>query len=326
MLRACVIGCGHISEKHLKAISLLPNVKLVAVADCNMNRAVFAANKYKCIAYNNYKKMIEDTHPDAVHICTPHFLHAQIGRFALKKNINTIFEKPGAIEEDDFDELIGIQGRAKCISCVMFQNRLNNSSIEAKKIINSNNFGKILGCTANVLWSRNIEYYKVGKWRSLVKEAGGGVLVTQAIHTLDLMQFLLGEIENGNGLRTNILFSDIEVEDTFVANITFKNGCNGFLVATVANSCNLPAEINIYYENAVLKISGSNLSIIEKKQGIEYKTIVADNNVDICYSNSHEKVIKTFYEDINKGVTTLPSLNDAKQVFGIIKKLYSSCR
>lgn len=323
MKTVCLVGCGHISKKHLMTIKELENVRLAGVADVDNAKAQCISQEMKCNAYNDYKQMIHQEKPDVIHLCVPHYLHYEMCEYAMKKNINIIIEKPGALSSDEFKRLLETQKQTKGITAVMYQNRLNNSVIKAKEIIDSGEYGDIIGCTANILWKRERNYYLLSEWHASKKQAGGGVLLTQGIHTIDLIRYLLGEVIDAKCIRGNLLYKDIEVEDSAIALLKLKKEISCILVATVANCCNIPAELTIYMENATLKVSGEQL-YIKRTNSELWKCIVTDMQLgaDRCYGRGHNKFIKKFYVDVDKGKTLLPSLMDAYLNFNILDKLY----
>lgn len=324
--KVCIVGCGHISSKHAEAIVSLRDIKLCAASDISKDKVISFSDKYNCKPYLNYNDMFEVEKPDAVHICVPHYLHAEIALTALNYGINIILEKPGALSVSDFDQMIDLQKRTGGFCTVMFQNRLNKSVIRAQEIVESEKYGKILGCSAMLLWNRNTEYYLSSKWRSKQIQAGGGVLITQAIHTIDLLRYIMGDIDSVKTMKGNIKHINLEVEDSFCAAIKFKNNIEGVIFTTVASPCNMPAEINIYFERACLTISGVDLLLkYRENNAVIIKHVISGENADICYGNGHHKFIEKFYRDINCDKMELPTIEDAKKTFLVLEKLYGYC-
>ena len=151
---------------------------------------------------------------------------------------------------------------------INFQNRFNPTSIKAKEIIDSGEMGKIRGVKGLVTWFRDADYYVESGWRGSFQTEGGGVLINQSIHTLDLMRWLVGEVEFIEGhVSTRALKDVIEVEDTAEATLYFKNGARGIFYATNCYTDNSPVEIEIHFDKGTLRIYDDELIKIQMANG-----------------------------------------------------------
>ena len=188
MYRSVIIGCGAISSKHADAIINTGNA-LIAACDTDSAALSNFCKKYNCRGYADYKAMLDKEMPDAVHICLPHYLHFEAADYALSKDIAVFLEKPPAVNESELERLYKYSDK-KLTVC--FQNRFNATTESALEIIRSGKYGKLVGANAYVTWNRYGDYYTKSNWRGKKRTEGGSVLINQAIHTLDLLCFLLG--------------------------------------------------------------------------------------------------------------------------------------
>jgi len=298
-----IIGCGAIHNVHVDAIRNNSLGSILWFVDIQEDRAKASAQKYGGNWCTDYRKAIEDPKVDVVHICTPHYLHAQMAIDAVNAGKHAFVEKPVATNL----ELARLMAQAakknnKAIT-VCFQNRYNPTSIKAKEVIESGELGKIKGIKGLVTWYRDPEYYTSSGWRGRFDTEGGGVLINQSIHTLDLMQWLAGEVEYIQGnVATRVLSDVIEVEDTADATLFFKNGAIGIFYATTCYTDNSPVEIEIHMEKGKLRIYDGKL---EKIQDGKFEVLV-DENSDVSpyksyWGMSHSTLIREFYENIMSG-------------------------
>lgn len=310
MLKAAVIGLGDISKIHILAIQDNPNVELVAVCDIDetLKNTVPFVN-----FYTDYHVMLEKEKLDCVHICLPHYLHYPATKACVEKGINVFQEKPLALNTDEGLALVKLEEDYKDIKiCVCLQNRFNESFEKLEEIVKSGQYGKIVGIKGLVTWFRSKDYYDVKPWRGKMEYAGGGAMINQSIHTLDLMQLLGGEIEAIRGSIDNMLDYDIEVEDTAIANIKFKNGVKGLFFSTIANAGNSSVEFQVIFEKEKLTIKDSILTRVN--QDGKKEEIVEDAKLPgakFYYGASHSKLINKFYTCIADNTEDYVHVKDA---------------
>ncbi|MGN1062057.1 MAG: Gfo/Idh/MocA family protein, partial [Candidatus Scatosoma sp.] len=223
--KTAVIGCGRISVMHFDGIARSPLVKLVACCDVDGEKAESAAKKYGCAAYTDYKEMIEKERPDAVHICLPHHLHAPAAQYALQRGVNVLCEKPMTISLADAEAAVALAKEKNLCYAVIFQCRYNAASRLVKRYAQSGSLGKIL-CVSSVLtWSRSDEYYSSSDWKGTWEKEGGGVVIDQAIHSIDLVNWLVNSpVKNVSVSMANRGHKKVFVEDTADGLIEFENG------------------------------------------------------------------------------------------------------
>ena len=185
---------------HFAATTTNPSAQLIAVCDIKEDRAQSASAKYGVPYYTDYEEALA-LGPDIIHVCTPHHNHAEIAIAAAKRGIHILTEKPMAVTLHDADRMIRAAEDNKVTLGVIFQNRYNPSSLAIKEAVTSGALGKVLGGRLFVTWLRDDEYYSKSDWKGTWDMEGGGVLIDQAIHTMDLMQswahrFSRGSIHN----------------------------------------------------------------------------------------------------------------------------------
>lgn len=314
MLKIAVIGLGDISSIHLSAIQANPTAELVAVCDIDETRrkSVEGVN-----FYTEYQEMLEKETLDCVHICLPHYLHYPVTKACVEKGIHVLQEKPLALHTEEGLELLKLEEDNKQVKiAICFQNRLNETVEKLRQVIAENKYGKIVGIKGIVTWARSKSYYDNKLWRGKLDLAGGGVMINQAIHTLDLMQLFGGEIATIRGTVDQLLDYGIETEDTAAARIEFKNGINGFFFATNANGNNSSVELQIVCENQKLTIKDNRLTMLDENGG---KVVIEEDTKlygsKFYYGASHKKLIDGFYacilensQDYIHAKDALPSL------------------
>ncbi len=324
-IKAAIIGCGTIFGVHADAIAKNENTELVCVVDIDAKKAKEAANRYNCKYYADYIQMLDIEDIDVVHICTPHYLHAPMAIEAMKKGKHVLTEKPIAISVDDAHEMIKVSGETEKILGICFQNRYNETSLKIKEVLESGKVGKVIGIKGLVTWNRSREYYTKSNWKGTWEKEGGGVLINQAIHTLDLLQWFAGEIDSLKAqVDISLLEGIIEVEDTAHAAIKFNNGAIGIFYSTNCYPADSPVEIEIICEEATIKLCGEltinygngkveTINEIDKKTG--YKSY---------WGCSHERLINDYYEKIINGDKFPISGEEAIKSIKIINSIYKS--
>lgn len=302
-MRVSVVGCGQISRNHLRVLKSLKNIEISSVVDIKKDRADSMAKKYSCKAYYDFETMLKEDKPDCIHICTPHYLHVPMAVAALEKDIHVLCEKPCAITEEGLQQLRKAQDKSNAIFGVCFQNRYIESVKAVKKLIDRKVYGEVESVRAFVHWSRNEDYYS-DDWHGSSEKEGGGVTVNQAIHTQDLMRYLIGSNTVSVTAHT---FNDhlkgvIEVEDTVHALFHYESGVNALFNATTAFSKNLPIQIDIICKRATLRIEGENayVIILGKLKKLRLKK-VSELIGKIYWGSGHAPLIKDFYDSIKEG-------------------------
>ncbi|WP_233199901.1 Gfo/Idh/MocA family protein [Cryobacterium sp. N22] len=318
-----VIGCGDISALHFDAISELTGAELVAVCDVHPERLATAAAEHGVPGFATHAELFDTVRPDAIHICTPHHLHASIAIDALERGIHVVMEKPLAHSRAEGDLIVAAaeQGYAKIAVC--FQNRYNAPVQAAAALLASGELGAVSGASATVMWYRAAEYYLDRPWRGRWATGGGGLLMNQAIHTLDLVQWLVGEVGEVRGnASTRTLGDTIEVEDTAEMVLEHLNGARSVFYATLANAVNAPVTIDIVTEKATLSLRGS-LTVSHadgRVEVVEERAVAA--GARSYWGVSHQLLIEDFYARLEEPEPFWISPVEAQRSLNIIQDVY----
>lgn len=302
-MKAAVIGCGNISKMHFIALSDNPETEIVAVADIKPERADGMAEKYGAKAYYSFDELLEKEKPDVVHICTPHYLHTEMAVKALSKGINVLTEKPCSTTAEEVDALRKAQSESGKQVGVCFQNRCNCAVQNAKNILNSGSMGKVKAIRAFVTWFRDKEYYS-DDWHGTLEKECGGVLINQAIHTVDLIQYFGGKCRRLDAhISNDSLKGIIEVEDTASVRMELDGGVTAVLYATTAFAENSDVFIEILTENGKLRLEGEKLFVFDKNG--KSTEIQCDSEIvyhgESYWGSGHSALINDFYDCIKNG-------------------------
>ena len=235
-LRTAVVGCGKVGHLHAKALTRLSESVFVAACDTDLQRARQFAAEYNVAAFDDVEEMIAKSGVQSLNVCTPHPLHAEPAVKAAAAGVHVLIEKPLASTLEDCDAIINAGKKSGVRIGTVCQRRFYAPCQRIKRAIDEGKLGNpILGSVAMYGW-RDQAYYKSDPWRGSWKREGGGVLVNQAPHQLDLLQWYMGAVDELFGYWDNLNHPYIEVEDTAVAVLRFKNGALGNIV--VSNSQN----------------------------------------------------------------------------------------
>ncbi|WP_427018535.1 Gfo/Idh/MocA family protein [Pseudarthrobacter sp. P1] len=255
MPKVAVIGCGDVSSVHFDAIGDHPEAELVAVCDPDQERLAKAVAAYGVPGYVDHRALLAEVRPEVVHICTPHNTHVDLAVDALAAGVNVILEKPLAHTLAAGERLVEAAQASTARIGICFQNRYNAPVQEMQRLLATGSLGRVLGASATVMWSRTAEYYLDRPWRGTWAGGGGGLMMNQAIHTLDLLQWLVGEVDSvSGGACTRTLGDAIEVEDTADLALTHTNGARSVFYATLSNAVNAPVTLDISTEKARLSL------------------------------------------------------------------------
>lgn len=229
-----IIGCGMIANFHAKAIADVKGAKLVACFDTYSASADRLAAATACKAYHKLEDMLADPKVDVVTIGTPSGAHMDPGVMAAKAGKHVIVEKPLEITLKKCDALIHACAKAGTKLGTIFPSRFHDSSMKIKQAIERGRFGKLTMGDAYVKWWRTQQYYDSGAWRGTWELDGGGALMNQAIHSVDLLSWLMGPVVEIRAQTATLAHERIAVEDTAVATLRFASGALGVIEASTA--------------------------------------------------------------------------------------------
>jgi predicted dehydrogenase len=229
-----IVGAGVIADVHAKAIASIDNARLAGVYSVTKSKADALAAKYNCTVYATLEEMLNRSEIDIICICTPSGIHRDPAIKSIAAGKHCLIEKPLEVTLKKCDEIIEAAQKAGVKVGVIFPSRFYEPAQQLKKAIDENRFGELVLGDAYVKWSRTPEYYKSGKWRGTWKFDGGGALMNQGIHSVDLLQWYMGPVTSVQAVAGNIRHKNIEVEDTVVATLKFANGALGTIECSTA--------------------------------------------------------------------------------------------
>ncbi|MBR1983538.1 MAG: Gfo/Idh/MocA family oxidoreductase [Clostridia bacterium] len=318
-MKACIIGLGNIATVHACVLNE-QQIEIVDVCDVNVENAKAFMEKYcpNAKLYTDYKECIYKTTADVIHITTPHYLHKDMTVYALKLNKNVLCEKPLCISYEQLDEILTAEKSSKGKLGVCQQNRFNEASILLKKAIDGQ---KIKSAYGNLDWYRGENYYTSSDWRGRKDKEGGSVMINQALHTLDIMQWLLGMPEFCVAETCNLMHKGvIDTEDTATAVFLGENSFHFY--ASLNARTDHPINVSIEMENGdKYLMSGNDLFFNGQKQDT---TCYAKMYGKSCYGSGHFKILQNFYNCVKMNKKFEIDGEEAGKVVKLILAVYKS--
>jgi UDP-N-acetyl-2-amino-2-deoxyglucuronate dehydrogenase len=260
-LRFGIVGCGVIGPVHAEAIASLPDAELISVVDINPEQAQKLADKYRVRSYTQLQHMLNNEPVDVVIICAPSGLHGELACQVMRSGRHVIVEKPMEITREAIDEMLQVQQATGVKLAVISQHRFDPASRQVHRLVEENAFGRLVLGNILVPWWRSQQYYDSGDWRGTWKLDGGGVLMNQSIHSIDLLQWLMGPVKSVFGY-TDTLVHRMETEDVAVAVLRFASGAPGTIAATTGAYPGVTTRIEIFGEKGSAIIENDSLSYL----------------------------------------------------------------
>ena len=329
-IRFGVIGCGVVAPTHAIALEGIARAELVAVADNSESRVQNFAREFGVPkAYTSHEELLADPDIDAICVCTPHHLHAPIAIDAARAGKHVLIEKPMATNLADADELIRLCDEGDLRLGVVFQHRFDAASTHIKRLVDDGDLGTIALASVYVKWFRAADYYDPSSWRGKWDTAGGGVLVNQAIHALDVLCWFVGDVKSVVGYA-GARVHDIEVEDTAAAAIRFACGAFGVVEASTTTYPQTDERIEIAGSAGTVTIEGGQI-VQHELAGRRAETpefVLEDSRFrgKSYYGTSHPRVIEDFVEAIHEGRAPAVDGREGRKVLEVIFAIYESSR
>lgn len=261
-MRFAIVGCGVIAPTHVRALQALAGrVELVACSDVLPERAAALAEEFGLEA-RPFADVLADPGIDAVSVCTPSGLHAEVGVPALLAGKHVIIEKPMEVTVEACDRLLAAQHASGTTLGVICQHRFDPASAVVKEAVDDGDLGRLVLAEARVPWFRTQEYYDSGDWRGTWELDGGGALMNQGVHTLDLLRWTCGPVTRVYAQARTAAHERIEVEDVVAATLTFANGAIGTVVASTAVYPGFPARLAVHGTVGSAVVEGDRLATL----------------------------------------------------------------
>jgi predicted dehydrogenase len=245
-VRTAIIGCGKVGHIHAAALATIPEAELVAVSDFDAARAAAFAARYGAQPYTDVERMVREARVQAALVCTPHPVHAAPAIAAIEAGADVLIEKPLAASLADCDRMIEAAARAGRKLGVVSQRRYFEPVARMKAAIDAGKIGKpVLGSVVMLSW-RDQDYYRSDPWRGKWSTEGGGVLINQSPHHLDLLQWCMGPVEEITGCWGNLNHPYVEIEDTALAMIRFRSGGLASVMVSLCQKPGIHTKIHVH--------------------------------------------------------------------------------
>lgn len=323
-VRLAVIGVGVMGAHHVNDVATLPQTELVAVCDIDKERADRHAEEYHVPAFYDHQILLANMPLDGVIIATPHYDHTPISIAAMQKGIHVLVEKPIAVHVKDARKMIAAYEQARqsfpnLVFAAMFMMRTYGYWLKIKELIDHGQLGRLVRASWIITnWFRTQTYYDNGGWRATWKGEGGGVLLNQCPHNLDLYQWFMGMPKRVAGYAAIGKYHHIEVEDEVTGYFEYENGMVGHFVTTTAespgsNRLEIVGEMgNLIFENGKLSFIRNQESMLENiKTSPNSFQHVENEFVDVTYEHhgesGHRLVTENFVEAILHGTPLIAS-------------------
>ncbi len=315
-INIALIGCGRIAQEHLGAFSKIKNVRIQAVMDKMEGKAKSFGEQYNCVGYTDYKRMIKSESLDAVIVCTPPNVHSKISIFAISRGLHVLCEKPFALNETEAANMCRSAKKNKVVLMMAAKFRFTDDVLKAKGIIESGLLGKLL-LFENVFCSR---VDMTNRWNSRRKISGGGVLIDNGTHSVDIARFLLGPITLTQA-QFGCQIQDIPVEDTARIYFQSKSKVMGTIDLSWSLNKDLPSYINIYGTEGTLLI-GWKSSKYKLHDKTEWETFGEGYNKHKAFLNQSRHFIDCITRRAEPIIKPIDGLESVK----VIEKVYESSR
>ena len=333
-LNVGIVGAGLAGRLHAKILEDVSSAQVVGVYNRSEAAGRQLAEKYDAEYHGNYSELLDQVDLDVVSICTPNSLHKQFALPAAEGGTDLVVEKPLEVNTEKCRDIVEAARNFQVKLAVIFQNRFTDVAQALKKAVEEERFGTIVHADASIKWFRPAQYYREG-WQSDPELAGGGALMTQGIHTIDLMQWMMPEVEEIWG-RVRTLHHDVEVEDMAVANLTFTNGATGIIQASTAIYPGVDERLGIYGTEGTVELAGNRVETWkfedERKEDEEYRSLGAGDTSGGAsdpsgispeyHSRQFEQIVRDFQREKDHSVDGIEGTKSVE----IIEAIYESSR
>lgn len=256
-----VVGGGMIGAVQAAAIQQIKGARLLAVCGRDEARTAEFAARFGAVAYTDYDAFLRTPGLQVVNICTPSGTHAELGIKAAETKKHVLVEKPIEINLQQADALIAACDKAGVKLGVIFQSRFLPAVQRIKRAVDEGRLGKLMIGDAYVKWYRAPEYYAPDSWHGTLAADGGGALINQAIHTVDLLRWVMGPVEMAFAMKGALRYPHIEAEDMLVGSVKFQNGALGVIQASTSAKPGFKRRMEISGERGTIILDGDAISV-----------------------------------------------------------------
>jgi UDP-N-acetyl-2-amino-2-deoxyglucuronate dehydrogenase len=327
-----LIGGGNISETHARAARAIPGVSIAAIYGTNASKVERLSREHGCQAYLDFEAFLKHRPMNLVIIGSPSGLHATHGLAAAHRGLHVLTEKPIDISTIRADELIAATNRAGVKLGVLFQDRCKPDIKRLKQWVDQGILGRLLLVDAKVKWYRPPEYYSQSRWRGTFALDGGGVLINQAVHTLDLMLWLIGDVARVQAQIATALHS-IEAEDTAIASFEFASGALGTLQATTAAFPGYPRRVEITGTEGTVILEQDRIVKVDLKNVADVISVSAPSQDEENTSSptvsdftGHQALLEDFIRAIQEDLAPVCDGNEGRRSIALVESIYRAAR
>jgi len=326
-----LVGGGNISETHARAARGISGVAVAAVFGTNPQKISRLSAECGATPYSDFEKFLAHRPMDFVAIGSPSGLHAEQGIAAARRGLHVLTEKPLDISTDRADALIAATAKAGVKLGVFFQDRFKADLIRVKKWMETGVLGQLILADARVKWFRAASYYGDSRWRGSFRWDGGGALINQAIHTVDLLLWLCGEVSSVQAVCKTALHK-IEAEDTLVSSLEFKNGAIGTLQAATSVFPGYPRRVELTGSEGTLIIEHDRLLAADLREPAkDFRGTGDDQNPSptsptVSDVRGHQAVLADFVHAVETNATPRCSGTEGRQSVALVEAIYAACQ
>ncbi len=328
-----IFGTGLSASQHLAGIARTTNGRVVAIAGRSRAKARALAEKWDIPQiYDGIDRLVSDPEVEVVHTCVPPDIRLAVVEACARAGKHVLIEKPMARTISEADLIIALCDRAGVLLSAMFQNRFTPLAIRLKGAIQNGELGRLLLVTLNAKWFRTAEYYVESGWRGTADREGGAVLINQAIHSIDLLQWIVGPVHEVTAITATVLHP-IEMEDTGVAMLRFENGAIGSIVATTVAYPGFSDRLEIHGERGTVCLIQGEGRLEWHVRGEEPRVETATSQISrgvsdpaATPSQGHTDQFTNFYAAIRDGRAPSITGRDGRPALEIVEAMYRSSR
>ncbi len=327
-----IIGCGNVAKIHAEAITRVPELKLASVCSRSLESAKKLAFPYGIQAHASLEKFLADKSLAAVSVCTPSGTHSDLGSAAALAGKHVLVEKPIDVSLEKADHLISTCARSGVQLGVSLQSRLLDAPRALKRSVEEQRLGRLIMASAYVKWFRDERYYASAAWRGTLSLDGGGALINQAIHTIDLLQWIAGPVAEVCAFAGTLLHRRIEGEDTLAATLRFRNGALGVIEAATSAYPGFKRRLEITGTEGTAVLDGDNITTWALRDGsanpAPQSGEVSDgsSNAMAIDCEGHRRIMVEFSRAIRERRKPVVDGEEGRRSLELVLAIYQSAR
>ena len=325
-----ILGAGNISDTHARAAAAIPGMAVAAVFGGNPEKTAALAARHRAQPYRDLESFLAHRPMDVVAIGSPSGLHAQQALAALRSGLHVIVEKPLDIRTDRIDELIAAADAARLTVAVFFQDRLKPALVDLKAALRDGRLGSPILASGRVKWYRPPEYYSQSRWRGTWALDGGGALMNQGIHTVDLLLWLLGPVARVRA-ATSTRLHGIEVEDTAAAILEFENGALGVIEAATSIYPGYARRVEVTGTEGTMVIEDdrvvrTDLRTLSGNSAAAPATTESAASPVVSDASAHQRIIEDFIRAVETGTPLACDAREGRKSVAVVQAVYEAAR